>query len=321
MKALTQKRYGGPETLDFTDVARPAATGDRVLVRVRAASVNAYDWHVMRGDPRAARLTFGLRGPKAAIRGRDFAGTVEAVGPDVTLFQVGDEVFGDTVHAGGTLAEYVAVPQDRMAIRPPAITAEQAAAMPLAGVTASQGMRSLRPGQKALIIGGSGGVGTFAVQMGKSKEAEVTAVCSTRNVDLLRSLGVDHVIDYRKEEVGGRYDLVFDLVGSHSLGGLRRLVAPGGTLVLSGGGVYRGGSLVGPMRLIIQAQLASRFVAERIEILSAVTDHASLTALAALVAGGTVKPVIDRTFPLPAAADAIRYLETEHARAKVVITV
>ncbi|MEU4692333.1 NAD(P)-dependent alcohol dehydrogenase [Actinoplanes sp. NPDC023714] len=324
MKAVTQNRYGGPETLAFTEVAPPVATGDQVLVRVRAASLNAYDWHVMRGDPRFARLTFGVRRPSAAIRGRDFAGVVEAVGPDVTRFRAGDEVFGDTVHAGGALAEYVAVSQDRVAIRPAALTWEETAALPLAGVTALQGVRSLRPGQKVLMNGGSGGVGTFGVQMAKGLKAEVTAVCSARNAELVRSLGADHVIDYRLTDFGSRiagYDLVLDLVGNRPLSTLRRVLAPGGTVVLSGGGVYRGGSLFGPMRLVVQARLSSRFVKERVEILSAVTDHASLTALAELVAAGTVKPVIDRTFPLADAAAAIRYLETEHARAKVVITV
>ncbi|GID94040.1 NAD(P)-dependent alcohol dehydrogenase [Amorphoplanes digitatis] len=324
MKAIVQDGYGGPEVLRFTEVERPTATGDRLLVRVRAAAVNAYDWHVMRGDPRLARLSVGLRRPKTRIRGRDFAGQVEAVGPAVTRFRPGDEVFGDLGPADGAFAEYVSVAEDLVATRPPELTPEQAAAIPLAGVTALQGLRDLAPGQRILINGASGGVGTFALQLAKAAGAEVTGVCGTRNVALVRSLGADHVVDYRREDViaaGRRYDVVFDLVGNRTLSEYRRVLTPAGTLILSGGGVYEGGSLLGPMRLILRGQLLSRFVSQRVLILSATTSRDDLETLAGMAAAGTLTPAIDRTFPLSAAADAIRYLEHEHATAKVVITV
>ncbi|MEU7904889.1 NAD(P)-dependent alcohol dehydrogenase [Actinoplanes sp. NPDC049118] len=326
MKAIVQDGYGGPDVLRFREVERPTATGDRLLVRVRAAAVNAYDWHVMRGDPRLARLSVGLLRPKTRIRGRDFAGQVEAVGPAVTRFRPGDEVFGDLGTADGAFAEYVSVAEDLVAPRPAGLTPEQAAAIPLAGVTALQGVRDLgqvSPGQRVLINGASGGVGTFAVQLAKAAGAEVTGVCSTRNAALVRSLGAE-VVDYTRDDVvaaGRRYDLVFDLVGNRSLREYRRLLTPTGTLILSGGGVYEGGSLLGPMRLILRGRLLSRFVSQRVLTLTAVTSRDSLTVLADMAAAGTLTPAIDRTYPLSAAADAIRYLEGEHAGAKVVITV
>ncbi|MET8154512.1 NAD(P)-dependent alcohol dehydrogenase [Actinoplanes sp. NPDC049668] len=324
MKAIVQDGYGGPEVLRFKEVERPAADGDRLLVRVRAAAVNAYDWHVMRGDPGLARLSVGLRRPKTRIRGRDFAGLVEAVGPAVTRFRPGDEVFGDLGPADGAFAEYVSVAEDLVAARPPGLTPEHAAAIPLAGVTALQGLRGLAPGQRILINGASGGVGTFAVQLAKAAGAEVTGVCGTRNVALVRSLGADHVVDYRGDDAfaaGRRYDVVFDLVGNRSLSEYRRALTPAGTLILSGGGVYEGGSLLGPMRLILRGQLMSRFVSQRVLILRAVTSRDDLATLADMAAAGTLTPAIDRMFPLSATADAIRYLEQEHATAKVVITV
>jgi NADPH:quinone reductase-like Zn-dependent oxidoreductase len=331
MKAIVQDRYGSSDRLRLAEVDTPTPADDEVLVRVHAASVNAADWHIMRGDPRLARLVmpaaFGWSGPKRRIRGRDFAGRVEAVGRRVSRFRPGDEVFGDLGFADGAFAEYACAPEESVARKPAALTFEQAAAMPLAGNTALVGVRDLaeaRPGQRMLVNGASGGVGTFAVQIAKSFGVEVTAVCSTRNVDLLRAIGADHVVDYKKEDFaasGQRYDVVFDLVANRSLTDLRRALTPEGVLVLSGGGVSDGGSLVGPMGLSVKAALTSRFVSQRFAALNTKTSRENLATLAGLAESGEVVPVIDRTYPLPEAPEAVRYLELEHARAKVVITV
>ena len=331
MKAIVQERYGSPEVLSLREVPKPVPADDEVLVEVRAASVNARDWHIMRGDPYLARLadrgTFGRRGPRFPIRGTDFAGRVAAVGPAVTDFRVGDEVYGDTV-VGGAFAEYVTIPARTLAPKPAKLTFEQAAAVPLAGSTALMGLRDaggIRPGQRVLVNGASGGVGTFAVQIARTLGADVTAVCSTRNVDLVRSLGADRVVDYTRDDFARagqqRYDVVFDLVGNRSLADLRRVLMPTGALVLSGGGVSTGGSLVGPMGLFIRAELVGRFVGHRIVRLEVPADAANLATLAELADGGALTPAIDRTYPLEKTADAIRYVETEHARAKVVVTV
>jgi NADPH:quinone reductase-like Zn-dependent oxidoreductase len=331
MKAIVQDRYGSSDRLRLEEVDDPAPADDEVLVRVHAASVNAADWHVMRGDPRLARVVmpaaFGWSGPKRRIRGRDFAGRVAAVGRRVVRFRPGDEVFGDLGFADGAFAEYVCAPEDLVARKPAGLTFEQAAAMPVAGNTALMGVRDLagaRPGQRMLVNGASGGVGTFAVQIAKSFGAEVTAVCSTRNVDLLRAIGADHVVDYKNEDFaanGQRYDVVFDLVANRSLAELRRALTPDGVLVLSGGGVSEGGSLVGPMGLTIKAALTSRFVSQRLVALNTKTSRENLATLAGLAESGDVVPVIDRTYSLPETPEAVRYLELEHARAKVVITV
>ncbi|WP_158854537.1 NAD(P)-dependent alcohol dehydrogenase [Saccharothrix deserti] len=331
MKAIVQDRYGSSEMLRLEEVDRPTPADDEVLVRVHAAAVNASDWHIMRGDPRLARVAmpaaFGWSGPKRRIRGRDFAGRVEAVGRRVARFQPGDEVFGDLGFADGAFAEYVCVPDEAVERKPAGLTFEQAAAIPLAGNTALMGVRDLgrvRPGQRILVNGASGGVGTFAVQIAKSFGAEVTAVCSARNAELVRSIGADHVVDYSKEDFaanGQRYDVVFDLVANRSLTDLRRALTPTGTLVLSGGGVSDGGSLVGPMGITIKAQLMSRFVRHRLLTLNVTTSRANLATLGELAASGAVVPVIDRTYPLSEAPEAIRYLELDHARAKVVVTV
>ncbi|PSL55799.1 NADPH:quinone reductase-like Zn-dependent oxidoreductase [Saccharothrix carnea] len=328
MKAITQDRYGSPDVLLLSEVDRPAPADDQVLVRVRAATVNARDWHVMRGDPYLARLmpgAMGLRGPRARIRGTDFAGVVEAVGARVTRFRPGDEVYGE---ADGAFAEYVCAPHDVVEHKPANLTFEQAAALPLAANTALMGLRDqgrVRPGQRVLVNGASGGVGTFAVQLGKWLGAEVTAVCGTRNVELVASLGADHVIDYNQDDFTrdtGRYDVVFDLVGNHSLTALRRTLKTGGTLVLSGGGVSTGGSLFGPLGLIVRAKLAAAFIRRhRVLVLDAWPDRENLATLAELAQAGTLVPVIDRTYGLGEVPDAIRYVEDEHARAKVVITV
>jgi NADPH:quinone reductase-like Zn-dependent oxidoreductase len=331
MKAIVQDKYGPPDVLDFRDVDKPTPADNEVLVRVQAAAVNAFDWHIMRGDPYLARLAmpafFGLTGPKRKVRGRDFAGVVEAVGAGVTRLSPGDEVFGDLGYEEGAFAEYAAAPDEQVDLKPANLTLEQAAALPLAGNTALMGVRDVaqvQPGQHVLVNGASGGVGTFAVQIAKAYGAEVTAVCSTRNVDLVRSIGADHVVDYTRQDfaaTGGRYDVVFDLVANRSLADLRRALTPDGTLVLSGGGNSTGGSLVGPMSLLIKAQLVSRFVSHRIVQLTEKPSRQNLAALRELVESGKVTPVVDRTYPLSGVPEAIRYVEVEHARGKVVITV
>lgn len=326
MKAIVQDRYGPADVLRLGDVEPPVAAAGEVLVRVHAASVNARDWHVMRGDPYLARLAFGLSAPKVRVRGTDFAGVVEAVGAGVTRFRPGDEVFGESDAA---FAEYVRVSETgALEAKPANLTLEQAAALPLAANTALMGLRDaagLRAGQHVLINGASGGVGTFAVQLAKAFGARVTAVCSTRNLDLVRSLGADRVIDYTKEDFArageARYDVVFDLVGNRSLADCRRVLAPGGTVVLSGGGVFEGGSLFGPMGLLTRGRLVSRFVRHRVLVLTAVPSRENLATLRELAESGALTPVIDRTFPFGEAVQAVRYLEVDHARAKVVITV
>ncbi|MFJ9744194.1 NAD(P)-dependent alcohol dehydrogenase [Streptomyces chartreusis] len=325
MKAVIQDRYGSADVLEFRDVDRPVPTADEVLVRVHAASVNAYDWHLMHGDPLIGRTMMGFRRPKAPVRGRDFAGVVEAVGSGVTGLKPGDEVYGE---ADGAFAEFVCARADEVGPKPANLTFEQAAAIPLAGNTALIGLRDVarvQPGQTLLVNGASGGVGTFAVQLGKAYGAEVTAVCSTRNVDMVRSLGADRIIDYTQEDFTrgeARYDVVLDLVGNHSLGEFRRVLNPVGTLVLSGGGVYEGGSVVGPMGLFIKRRLVAPFARNhRLLEIAARQSKANLDALRELAESGKIAPVVERTYPLSEAAEAIRYLEVEHARAKVVVTV
>lgn len=324
MKAIAQERYGSPDVLELREVDTPAVADHEVLVRVHAASVNARDWHFVRGDPYLARLGLGVRGPKVKIRGTDFAGRVEAVGRAVKRFRPGDEVFGE---ADAAFAEYVCAQESAVEPKPTALSFEQAAALPLAANTALMGLRDLgqvQPGQEVLINGASGGVGTFAVQIAKAFDAEVTGVCSTRNTELVRSLGADHLVDYTQEDVtrnGRRYDLVFDLVGNHSLTAFRRALKPTGTLVLSGGGVFEGGSVVGPMSLLIRGQLMSRFSRHRLLVLAATPSQENLAVLRELADSGTLTAVIDRTYPLSEVPEAIRYLEEEHARSKVVITV
>jgi len=334
MKAMVQDRYGPPDVLQFTDVDEPMPADDELLVRVHAASVNARDWHIMRGDPYLARLvapTWGYSGPKRKIRGSDFAGRVEAVGQGVTRFRPGDEVYGDLRELDGTFAEYVCVPADITEVKPVGLTFEQAAAVPLAGSTALVGLHEVgevRRGQRVLVNGASGGVGTFAVQIAKAMGADVTGVCSPRNIDLIQSLGADHVLDYTSEDftrTGQRYDVVFDLVGNRSLTDLRRALTPTGTIVLSGGGVSANGRprIVGPMALAITGLVLSR-IGRRPWVRAFTSIPPSKDHLAALrdfIESGKVAPIIDRAYPLSALPDAIRYIEVEHARAKVVISV
>ncbi|MDH6546891.1 NADPH:quinone reductase-like Zn-dependent oxidoreductase [Streptomyces sp. SAI-208] len=324
MKAVVQDRYGSADTLELREVEQPVPAADEVLVRVHAASVNAYDWHYLRGDPKIARLAFGLRAPKVRIRGRDFAGRVEAVGAQVKGLHPGDEVYGE---ADGTFAEFVCAKDSRTDLKPAAFSFEQAAAMPLAANTALIGLRDVagvRAGQSVLVNGASGGVGTFAVQLAKAFGAEVTGVCSARNVELVGSLGADQIIDYTREDftrAGRRYDVVLDLVGNRSLGELRRATAPAGTVVLSGGGVYEGGSVLGPVWLTLRGTLLSPFVRQRVLQLPARARKENLTALRELAEAGEIAPAVERTYPLDRAAEAIRHLEVEHARAKIVVTV
>lgn len=325
MKAVVQDRYGSADTLEFKDIDRPEPGAGEVLVRVHAASVNAYDWHFMRGDPLIGRGMMGLRRPRTRVRGRDLAGRVERVGAGVTGVAPGDEVYGE---ADGTFAEYVCARAGEIGPKPARLSFQQAAAMPLAANTALIGLRDvarLESGQSLLVNGASGGVGTFAVQLGKAYGAEVTAVCSTRNAELVRSLGADRVVDYTREDFtrgGRRYDVVLDLVGNRSLGEFRGLLTPTGALLLSGGGVYEGGSVVGPMGLFLKRRVMAPFSGgRRLLEIAAHQSTANLAALRELAEAGTIAPVVERTYPLDRAAEAIRYLEQEHARAKVVVTV
>lgn len=325
MKAIVRHGYGSPDVLRLEEVERPAVLDDSVLVRVRAASLNALDWHFMRGAPLLARMGEGLRAPKTPGLGVDLAGLVEAVGQDVTGFRPGDAVFG---RAFGSFAEYARGKTGSFAPKPANISFEQAAAIAVAGSTALQGLRDrgqLMPGHRVLINGAGGGVGTFAVQIAKSFGTEVTGVCSTRNLDIVRSIGADHVIDYTKEDftkTDQRYDLIFDLVGNHSFSERRRILNPNGICVMAGVGGAGWHDGMG-MRLVgeLNAYVASRFVSEKFITYIATLNKADLTILGDLMQAGKVTPVIDRTYKLNETRDALRYLETGHARGKVVITV
>ncbi|MEV6302416.1 NAD(P)-dependent alcohol dehydrogenase [Actinoplanes sp. NPDC051861] len=329
MRAFVQDGYGSAEVLRPVQVDAPAPADDQILVRVKAISLNARDWHALRGDPYLARSMFGWRRPTFPVRGSDFAGVVDTVGSAVTEYQPGDEVFGDLRDSDGGFAEYVSVPQSAVQPRPANLTFEQAATLPLAGGTAVKGLRDVapvRPGQRVLVNGASGGVGTFAVQLAKAYGAEVTGVCSARNADLVASLGADHVIDYRKADfttAGRRYDIVLDLVANRPLRALRRVVEPDGTLVLSGGGTARPGRpyLVGPMGLVIAGQTLGRIGRQRVLLLQTGRDPAMLASLRKLAEEKTIVPVIDRAFGFDEIPEAMRYLMVEHARAKVVVSV
>ena len=327
MRAIVHCEYGSPDVLTLVDVEKPTPTDDQVLVKVHAASVNPLDLTI-RG-PWLLRPLFGMRKPKDTRLGVDYAGTVEAIGKNPAAagqFKPGDEVFGGR---NGALAEYVCVLADRaVALKPANMTFEQAASVPVAAITALQGLRDkgkIRSGQKVLINGASGGVGTFAVQIAKSFGTEVTGVCSTRNLDIVRSIGADHVIDYTKEDftkTNQRYDLIFDLVGNHSFSERRRILNPNGICVMAGVGGAGWHDGMG-MRLVgeLNAYVASRFVSEKFITYIATLNKADLTILGDLMQAGKVTPVIDRTYKLNETRDALRYLETGHARGKVVITV
>ncbi|HEX4639235.1 MAG TPA: NAD(P)-dependent alcohol dehydrogenase [Chthoniobacterales bacterium] len=326
MKAIVYCDYG-IKNLKLEQIEKPTPTDDQLLVRVRAASANPYDWHFVEGTPYVIRAMggTGLRKPKDIRLGVDFSGTVEAVGKNVTQFKPGDEVFGGR---GGAFAEYVTPRATRaVAIKPPNVSFEEAASVNIAGITALQAVRDkgkVTAGTKVLINGASGGVGTFAVQIAKSFGAEVTGVCSTRNVDLVKSLGADHVIDYTKEDFtkgSERYDVMLDNVANHSLSECKRVLTPNGKYVLIGGGGVNDQGFLGGLGKAIWAPLFAKFGKQQMGMMMADSNHDDLTLLAEMMQAGKLKPVIDRTYKLEQTADAIRYVEEGHARGKVVVTV
>lgn len=327
MKAIVCHRYGPPlDVLRFTDVDEPVVTDDDVLVRVRAASVNPADWHVVRGEPYIARLQVGLRKPSFRVPGCDVAGHVEAVGRNVTTLQPGDEVYGSPfLHGFGAFAERACVAERLVAPMPAGLSFEQAAAVPLAASTALQALRDhgrIEAGHEVMVIGASGGVGTFAVQIAKSFGAAVTGVCSTGNVDMVRSLGADHVIDYTTDDLtegGRRHDLVLQAAGTLSPAACRRLLTPTGTLVQISGD--SGGRWIGPVDRLVKARLLAPFVSQTLVSFTVTPSTDDLQALTELVEAGDVTPVIDRSYSLGEVPEALRYLETGHARGKVVVTV
>jgi NADPH:quinone reductase-like Zn-dependent oxidoreductase len=321
MKAVVYCDYGSPDVLKLEAVEKPVPGDSQVLVRVRAAAVNPLDWHYMRGTPYIARLTMGLRKPTVTRLGVDFAGVVESVGRHITEFKPGDEVFGGRT---GALAEYVTVREDQAVLKPANVTFEEAAAVPVAAITALQALRDegrVQPGQKVLINGASGGVGTFAVQIAKSLGADVTGVCSTRNVEMVRSIGANQVIDYTREDFTKRperYDVIVDNVGNHSLTKLRRVVKPTGRYVMVGG---PSGRWIDPLPRALNAVVLSRFVSQDMSMFIADLKKKDLTILRDLMEAGKVTPVIDRLYALSEVSAAIRYLEAGHARGKVVVVI
>ena len=322
MRAAVQHRYGPPSVLEVREVGIPSPGRGDVLVRVHAAAVHPGDYFVMTGEPYVVRLVFGLRRPRHGIPGRDLAGVVAAVGGDVTTLRPGDEVFGWSTT--GTLAEYACVPADHLASLPANLSVVAAAAVPTSALTALQALRRIadvRPGQTVLVTGASGGVGSFAVQIAKALGAEVTGVCSTGNVELVRSLGADHVVDYRTTDftrAETRYDVILDNVEAQPLAAVRRALTPTGILIPNSG---RGGRWLGPLGRIVRARLLSLFTRQRLRPFTSVEKREDLLALADLITAGQVTPVLDRTYPLDDAADALRHVATGHARGKVVVTV
>ena len=321
MKAIVFEKYGSPDVLELKEVEKPVPKEREVLVSVQAAAANPLDWHRLRGEPFLVRLSGGLRAPKKPRLGADIAGRVEAVGKNVTQFQPGDSVFGD-VSAGG-FAEYVSVPEKLLALKPANLTFADAAAVPIVAFTAIQGLRDtgqIRPGQQVLINGASGGVGTFAVQLAKYYGAEVTGVCSTRNLELVRSIGADHVIDYTQEDFtnnGRRYDLIYDAVGNRSVSDLKRALRPQGRCVIAGFT-----TMLRLLEHILLGAWVTRTGEKTIGLMgTAVPNKKDLLFAKELLEAGEIVPVIDRCYPLGETADAIRYLEKGHARGKVVIIV
>jgi NADPH:quinone reductase-like Zn-dependent oxidoreductase len=323
MKAAIYTRYGPPDVVRILDVEEPVPKDDEVLIRIRAASVNPLDWHFLRGTPRLGRIVFGLGKPKNPRLGVDVAGQVEAVGKSVTLLKPGDPVLGV---CKGAFAEYTCASESKLVTKPDRISFDQAAGVPIAALTALQGLRDhgrLQPGQKVLINGAAGGVGTFAVQIAKAFGAEVTGVCSTKNVDPVRSIGADHVIDYTREDFarsGQHFDLLFDCVGNRALSACRRVLTPKGIYVGIGGG----GPGTSSFRLVfdsIAQMLLSWFVSQKLIGFIAKTRQEDLATLQELMTSGRITPVVDRRFPLSDISEAIRYLEAGHARGKVIITV
>ena len=324
MKAIVYYNYGSPEVLQLEEIAKPVPSENQVLVKIRAVSINPYDWHFMEGVPYIARvLGFGPLKPTSPRLGVDFAGTVEAVGKNVTQFKPGDEVFGGK---GGAFAEYVVIAEKFLGMKPANITFEQAGSVQIAGLTALQGLRDkgkVQSGQKVLINGASGGVGTFAVQIAKSLGAHVTGVSSTRNLELVRSLGADQVIDYTKEDFtrsGQRYAVIIDNVGNRSLSECRRVLNPDGKYVLIGGGGVNDNRWIGPFSAVIKTLLLKPFISQEMNMMISEVKKEDLTFLADLMQSGKVTPVIDKTYPFSEIREAIRYVETGRARGKVVVT-
>jgi len=320
MQAIEYRCYGSPDVLELADIEKPTPADDEVLVKIQAASVNPLDWHYMRGSPYIMRLGTGIGAPTRTRMGVDFSGTVEAVGKNVKLFKPGDEVFGG---GAGAFAEYLTIRGDRgIAMKPANMTFAEVAAVPIAGISALQALRdyaNIKPGQKVLINGASGGVGTFAVQIAKSLGAEVTGVCSTRNLDMVRSIGADYVVDYTQEdytESGKHYDVIIDMVGNHSPLENRRALAPTGKLVIVGGPK---GDWLGPAASLLKAKALSLFVEQEFVMILARLRKDDLVILGELMQAGDVTPVIDRHYVLSDVADAIRYSEEGHARGKIVI--
>jgi NADPH:quinone reductase-like Zn-dependent oxidoreductase len=323
MKAISYDRYGSPDVLKYGETTKPAPADDEVLIKIRAAAVNPYDWHFMRGEPYAVRIAAGgLRKPKDSRLGADVAGEIEVVGRNATQFKPGDAVFG---MCKGAFAEYACASESKLVMKPDNVTFEQAASVPIAAFTALQGLRDkgkLQPGQQVLINGAAGGVGTFAVQIAKSFGAEVTGVCSTRNVEMVRSIGADHVIDYTQEDFtksARRYDVILDCVGNHSFSECRRVLNARGSYVVAGGSSDNW--MIGPLARALKALVLSWFVSQKQFMVLAKPSKEDLTIMGELMATGKVTPVIDRSYSLREVPDAIRYLEAGHARGKVVITV
>ncbi|MCJ7458880.1 MAG: NAD(P)-dependent alcohol dehydrogenase [candidate division Zixibacteria bacterium] len=322
MKAIVYTKYGPPDVLELKEEEKPTPKEDEVLVKVHAASVNAGDWHILRGKPLLIRLMgFGLLKPKNKILGSDIAGRVEAVGRNVKQFQPDDEVFGNISDCGwGGFAEYVCARENALALKPANISFEEAAAVPMAAITALQGLRDkgqIQPGQKVLINGASGGVGTFAVQIAKSFGAEVTGVCSTRNLDMVRSIGADQVIDYTREDFtqsGQRYDLILAANGYHSISDYKRALSPKGTYVMTGG------SLAQMFQAMLLGPWISMTGSKKMGSLMSKPNQKDLVFMKELLKAGKVKPVIDRRYTLSEVPEALRYLEEEHARGKIIIT-
>ena len=323
MKAVVRDRYGAPDAVvELREIDRPVAAAGELLVRVRATSVNPADWYGVTGTPYVGRVELGLRKPKERRLGVDFAGTVEAVGKDVTQFRPGDDVFGGRT---GAFAEYVCVPEDRAVVAKPAqVTFEQAAAVGVAGLTALQGLRDkgkIQPGKSVLINGASGGVGTFAVQIAKALGAEVTGVCSTRNVELVQSLGADHVVDYTRDDFtrsDRRYDLLLDVAGSRSWSECTRVLKPHARLVIVG--APKGSLLLGPLSHVVALSLGALRSSQKAVFFVAKFNKADMLVLQELLEAGTVMPVIDKRYALSEIADAFAYLGEGHAQGKIVIT-
>jgi NADPH:quinone reductase-like Zn-dependent oxidoreductase len=321
MKAILQPRFGSPDVLEYGDVEKPQPGDDEVLIEVHAASINPMDRHFIRGKPYIIRPMVGFRKPKNPRGGFDVSGVVEAIGKNVTRFKPGDEVFGV---CRGAYAEYACTRESALALKPANITFEEAAAVTVAAITALQGLRDtgrVQPGQRVLINGASGGVGTFAVQIAKSLRAHVTGVCSTRNVDLVRSLGADAVIDYTRDDFtrgGEPYDVLFDCIGNHSFSASRRVLKPKGRYVMVGSQVS---SWISPFDRLLHALLVSLFVSQKLVPVLAKTKKGDLEILGDLLQAGTIHSVIDRTYNLRDTADAMRYFGEGHARGKVIIRV